>query len=185
MTSTRALFQPLAALQRIALISILLAKLAACASGIEDTSTPLPPRTTPASPPILASIVFARTASTHNNDLYLVKEDSSGVVTLANSTDDEAFSGITAGGRVIYTRLVGTQSDLYSVSVDGTGTMALATSTDNEIFKGITPSGRVIYEKSAGTQSDLYSVNADGADTVALANSTNTRLSTASLPADE
>jgi len=58
-------------------------------------------------------------------------------VPLATSTDDEAFAAATAGERVIFSRLVGTQNDLYSINVDGTGLVPLATAADNESFESV------------------------------------------------
>ena len=106
------------------------------------------------------------------NDLYLVKEDGSGRVVLAETADNEIFSAIAPGERIVYQRVVGGQLDLYSVNSGGTDLRSLATTTYDEIFSAITASGRVIYRRDGvGTGRDLWSVGADGTNTQVLASS--------------
>ena len=154
--------------------------LTACAGG-GDGGVPGAP---PPAVAIPANVVIARgigdgASFVLGGDIYLAKEDGTGVVVaLANSTDYEEFKGATPGGRVIYLRSGGGQSGLYSVNADGTGMLVLANSSDDEYFSGtaglnpITPGGRVIYERYIGGNNyAVYSVNTDGTGTVGLANS--------------
>jgi Tol biopolymer transport system component len=124
----------------------------------------------------LANIVFQRGYGIESgrDDIYLIKEDGTGEIALATSTEHEFFAAVAPGGRVIYQRITGGQLDLYSVKADGTGTTLLAGTADDEIFAGMTPGGQVIYRRNtAATGRDLYAVNADGTGTVALASSPN------------
>lgn len=128
----------------------------------------------PASP--LANIVFERQYGIQSapSDLFLIKEDGSGEIALAASTDHETFLAIAPGGRVVYRRITGGLTNFYSVNADGTGTMLLVSavsSTDFPIFNGITPSGWVIYRRDTATAGrDIYAVKADGTGTATIAN---------------
>lgn len=76
--------------------------------------------------PSQPTIIFLRNAGGAQHDLYAVKDDGSGLVTLADSADDELFVGITPGGRVVFQVAVGGgQNDLLSVNLDGTGLVGL------------------------------------------------------------
>ena len=124
----------------------------------------------------LLNIVFQRGYGIESgkDDIYLVKEDGTGEIALANTADHEFFAAVAPGGRVIYQRITGGQLDLYSVMADGTGTTLLAGTIDDEIFAGITPGGQVIYRRdTAATGRDLYAVNADGTGATVLANTPN------------
>ena len=101
--------------------------LAACGGGGGDGG---------AAPPTLQTVAFSRDVG-GQFDLFLVREDGSGVMPLATSVGDEFFVGAT-GGRVIFSRTVGgTQDDLYSINADGTGLVPLATAADNESFESV------------------------------------------------
>jgi Tol biopolymer transport system component/uncharacterized protein (DUF736 family) len=122
------------------------------------------------------NVVFSRAYGIQSgrDDLYLVKEDGTGEVALATTVDNEFFSAIAPGGRIVYQRVAGSGLDLYSVNSGGTDLQALANTSDWEQFCGITTSGRVIYRRdTAAGGRDLWSVNADGSNPQVLANSAN------------
>lgn len=126
--------------------------------------------------PPLANIVFERQYGIQSSpsDLFLIKEDGTGEIALAATTDHETFLAIAPGGRVVYRRITGTQTNFYSVNADATGTLLLVSSVssaDFPIFNGITPSGWVIYRRDTATAGrDIYAVKADGTGIATLAN---------------
>lgn len=111
-------------------------------------------------------ILMKRTSFSGPTDLY-----AHGSTPLADSTDDERYSGSNAAGRVFYRRYIGpsgAQSDLYAVGEDGANTTALANTSDNELLAGVAPDGRVVFGRDAGGQQDLYIVDDDGTGLTAL-----------------
>ena len=123
-------------------------------------------------------VVFSRkqSGSPNKSDLFIVDADGANEVQLTNSTDNEAYKGATASGRVIFSRTlnagtVNSHDDLYSIKEDGTGLATLADTMNFEEFQTITPGGRVVFARIIGSQRDLYSVNADGTGMVALSTS--------------
>ena len=118
----------------------------------------------PASPQ--ANIVFERQYGLQSSpsDLFLIKEDGTGQVALADSPDHEFFATLAPGGRVIYYRISGGDSSFYRVDSDGTGTLLLASTPGQGVLGGITPAGWMIYRSdSAGGNRDLYAVDATSA----------------------
>lgn len=111
-------------------------------------------------------IVYAGRLS---GDLYGISVTGGAPVTLAASTENAAFQGITATGRVVYS----SAGDLYSVGIDGTGKVPLAASADVETYRASLPDGRVVYERNpSGVGShDIYIVNGDGSGPIPLASS--------------
>ena len=51
---------------------------------------------------------------------------------IANTVDYEFFQGLTASGRIIFTRNTAGQTDLFSIRIDGTDERVLANSPDSE-----------------------------------------------------
>lgn len=130
--------------------------------------------------PLLSSIIFTRETDTYEgivSDIYLIKEDGSGLITLANSSSYNAYDA--NSGRVVYSYNDTTQIDLNSIKTDATGNAPLTITPDNEEFVGITASGRVIYrtytrdEISGNVEYNLFSVNVNGGSNAALANTVN------------
>ncbi|HEX5635917.1 MAG TPA: hypothetical protein VFY78_02425, partial [Gammaproteobacteria bacterium] len=92
-------------LTQLAMVTALTA-LTACGGG--DSSTPV-------TPPTLSNLIFSRDVG-GQTDLFLIKEDGTGIVTLADSADAESLLGVTNSGRVIYSRYAGNNNfDIYSV----------------------------------------------------------------------
>lgn len=123
-------------------------------------------------------VVFQRQVN-GQSDLFSIKADGTGLVTLASSaTESEGYRAVTANDRVIFTRLIGNQAgiqyDLFSINADGSGGEALLTnSSDPEFFVALTTGGRVVFRRLAVLNGlfldDLYSINADGTGLVTLA----------------
>ena len=85
------------------------ARISATLTIVDDDARPAP----------VQSVLFEREA-VDQSDLYLVKEDGTGPVLLAGTQDNEEFAGITAGGRVIFSRAIaGGPDDLFSINADG------------------------------------------------------------------
>ncbi len=146
----------------------------AVATNSENSATSDPALLTVNPTSALLNIVFTLGFGIQSgkDDLYLVKEDGTGEVPLAQTADNEMFAAVAPGGRVVYQRATGGQLDLYSVNSGGTDLQSLATTTYDESFSAITVSGRVIYRRDGeSTGRDLWSVNADGTNTQVLANS--------------
>ena len=151
-------------------------KYRAAASNSEGNATSNAALLTVNAPSALLKIVFTRGYGIESgkDDLYLVKEDGTGEIALATTVDNEFFSAMAPGGRIVYQRTTGGQLDLYSVNSGGTDLQILANTPDYEIFSGITTSGRLIYRRdTAAGGRDLWSVNADGSNSQALASSAN------------
>lgn len=113
----------------------------------------------------------AASASGNQRDLYSVKEDGTGLVTLANSIQSEEFVALLANERVVYQR----GGDLYSINADGSGTAALTSGPNTKSFVGATADGKVIYMQylldpiTQLNQGDIYIINGDGTGAMTLA----------------
>ena len=123
--------------------------------------------------PPLQSVVFERDV-VGQSDLHLIKEDGSGLVVFAGTTEGEAFAGVTAAGRLVFSRSVGGGGDdLFSVNADGSGELQLTATPDIETVEAIAPDGRIIFRRlvgGIGGHDDLYAINADGTALATLAN---------------
>jgi Tol biopolymer transport system component len=151
-------------------------KYRAVASNSEGNVTSSAALLTVNAPSASLKVVFTRGYGIESgkDDLYLIKEDGTGEVALATTADNEFFSAMAPGGRIVYQRTAGGQLDLYSVNSGGTDLQILANTPDGEIFSGITTSGRVIYRRdTAAGGRDMWSVNADGSNPQVLASSAN------------
>ena len=118
-------------------------------------------------------MIFTRSVGANEN-LYSINADGTGLVTLANSADDEWVGGITSDNRVIVNRSVGgAQVDIYIINADGTGGLnPVLVAPDSDGAYGITSNNRVLFGRSVGGANyDLYSINPDGSGLVVLANS--------------
>jgi hypothetical protein len=125
----------------------------------------------------LQSLIVRQSSGNTQDDLLIVNEDGSGLVALANSTDDEYLGGVTPGGRMAYRRDGGsgssTTADVYSVLLDGTGLVALEQSASRRSVSAVTADNRVIIQGPKVTSfadEDLFAVDADGATSTTLAN---------------
>lgn len=109
----------------------------------------------------LQTVVFRRVVN-NQPDIYMVKEDGSNLVALANSIDEERFQGITPSGRLIYWRYLDSkQGDLYTVNSDGSDLVAITHSPNEDTFQAVTPGGKIIFYNKSITY-DLYMINDDG-----------------------
>ena len=117
-----------------------------------------------------SKVVFVNTGF----DMFIINDDGTNGLPLANSADRETFAGYSPTGRVIYARVpvsgVGA-TGIYSVKLDGTDTIPLVVSNIPKSVMGVTSSGRVIYQLVVNGQSDLYSIKDDGTGQVTLADS--------------
>lgn len=152
--------------------------LAACSGG-GDSAAPtqgvVPPPGGGPPPPGVANVVFARNVATSpppNLDLFLVKEDGTGMVPLASAAPQvEVYVGAT-GSKVIYLACnpFNSRCDLQSVNQDGSGVLPLA--MDIRPAPILVVGGRIVYGKSVGGpsgQNDIYSVAPTGGSPVELA----------------
>lgn len=89
---------------------------------------------------------------------------------MANSADYEVFSGITANGRVIYSRENGSSNSLFAVNTDGTGATQLP---GGPFLVATTPNNKVLIRNQNNGNANLYIVNADGTGSTPLANTGN------------
>lgn len=102
-------------------------------------------------------------------DMFLVKEDGTGFVALANSPDDEYPCGITSDKRVVFTRMSqDAHGSIYVINADGTGLQTLQSTGENNLCFGVSGDDQVIFTRSAyfgpNQRRDIYSVNADGSN---------------------
>ena len=108
-------------------------------------------------------IVFQRMAvGSQQNDIYIIQEDGSQLITIAASTDNEVACGVTPDHRIVYTRYSAVSADIFLVNMDGTSPTLLVGTSKNEVCKAVTTSGWVIFsnETDATFQDrDLFSVN--------------------------
>lgn len=112
------------------------------------------------------TVVYMHTVGSQS-DIYSIKADGTGLVTLANTSDDERPIRV-MGDRLLYYRITGGQYDLYTVKLDGTGAVAIANTSLSEYFAEVSGS-KVIYLRQNATTWDLYSVYPDGTGRVLLA----------------
>jgi len=98
-----------------------------------------------------------------NFNLYSVREDGTGRITIANSGGQEHYIGISPSGKLIY--YIGSNG-LWSVNADGTGAVQLQYNAGSMAFFGFSSNGRVVY----GMNGDLYAINVDGTGKTTLAN---------------
>jgi Tol biopolymer transport system component len=122
-----------------------------------------------------SAIVFTSTDSRGDVDLYLINEDGTGLTALATGPDVETSDGLTAGGRVIYSKSASlhSETDIYSVNTDGSGMLPVAVTVDYATPLAVTASGRLIFVRGANQllgPFDIYSINADGSGQVQLTN---------------
>ncbi len=138
--------------------------LLACGGGGSSSSSSAPPPP----PPAAATVIYNEYVG-GLSDIYAVKADGTGRVTLAATPDSETAVQV-VGDRLIYYRTTSGQQDLFSVKLDGTGTVPLATNPANEYFGGMVGS-RFVYQRMRpdGLSADLYSVNIDGTGGLLLA----------------
>lgn len=107
----------------------------------------------------LQSVVFTRSAGGTQDDLFVVKEDGSGLVPLAITADTERYRTYAPGGKIIYERGLGSSASVYAVNADGSGEVLLASNAQARgDIPTVTPAGRIILTRS----NDLVSVNIDG-----------------------
>lgn len=97
--------------------------------------------------------------------IYSIREDGTNNIKLTptNTTEYEACTAVTAGGRVVFERRAAISTsnpnDLYSVNSDGTGLVALsAVTTESDDFVTMLGTDRVLYSRGGL----LYSVKVDG-----------------------
>lgn len=113
----------------------------------------------------LQSLLIHRTVG-GQRDLYFVREDGSGFVTLADTVESETFQGL-AGQRLVYTA----DGNIYSILPDGNDRLALAGQPEGETFGGIA-GDLVFFQRQAGLTAatdDLYVIGADGTGLTLLA----------------
>ncbi len=167
---------PTAALHALPVLLMSL-NLSACGDGgsapTANVVTPPAPICTAAATAGAQSVVYVRQTGGTQNDVYLVREDCTGLSAIANTAADEFAYGVEpTTGRIVISRDVGGQTDLFSVLPDGSDAKALATGTLPDAFEAFAPGGRVIYSTyAADGNGDLYSVNIDGSDPKPLATS--------------
>jgi hypothetical protein len=115
----------------------------------------------------LQSVIYGRRAGGTQSDIYLVKEDGTGMVALANSADEESTVVLTSAGKILYERGSGTSRSVYSVNADGTGQTLLASSAylRPDLPTVETPSGKIILTQFS---KNIISVNPDGTGLVTL-----------------
>lgn len=107
----------------------------------------------------LQSVVFERSAGGTQSDLYLVKEDGSGMAPLAITTETERYMFITPAGKIVFERGLGVARGVYIVNADGSGEILLANNAyARPDIPSVTSSGRIILS----CLNDLCSVNPDG-----------------------
>ncbi|MBI3897302.1 MAG: DUF5050 domain-containing protein [Gammaproteobacteria bacterium] len=122
----------------------------------------------------LQQVVFWRALDANNRNLYLIKEDGTNIVTVADGAGIHTYKTAAPGGRLIYETIVDQQTDVFSVKTDGTGTLNLTNTTKPEHFQAVTPAGDVIFSREerdaqGEVQMDIYRVSADGSQTCAVA----------------
>lgn len=144
--------------------------------GNSSNSSPSPsPQNSPSTPASgsLQKAIFWRALSDSHRNLYLVNEDGTGMVALAESAGVHTYKATAANGRIVYETYYPNeqQTELYSVNADGTALANLTASQDRELFAGVTRANRVIYvrEMTTGAPRDLYSVATDGTGRCAIA----------------
>jgi len=117
----------------------------------------------------LQSVLFKRTVN-NQTDLYLANEDGSGLVTIANSSDNEDFQAISPSNQIIFSQDInGSQLELFSIDINGNNKIALTDTlglVGSKYFAAISPSsGRIIFHnKPTNSTYHLYSVDASGTD---------------------
>jgi Tol biopolymer transport system component len=139
--------------------------LLACGGGGGGGAATSAPSAAPA-PSSAPTVVYVHYVGSQA-DIFSIKADGTGLVTLANTTDDERPIRV-MGDRLLYHRITGGQYDLYSVKLDGTGSVALANTSLSEYFAEVAGS-KVIYLRQNATTWDLFSVYPDGTGRVQLA----------------
>lgn len=120
----------------------------------------------------LQTVIFRRVVN-NQADIYMVKEDGSQLVALANGADDERYQGITPAGNLIYSRYInGVQGELFSINKNGGNPVAITDTLGldgSKTFSAITPGGKIIFfNKPVLSSYDLYMINADGTGLITI-----------------
>lgn len=151
---------------------------------VTDAGGTTPPPTTPPPgstlpPPGLANVIFSRNVATQpgppNNDLFLVKEDGTGLVTVAASTPRVDVYVGTIGAKIIYSACdaITQVCELFSVNQDGSVPVSLASGIKSAPV--LIVGGRVVFERTVGSrpgQSDIFSILPDSTGLLSLAATT-------------
>ena len=137
----------------------------ACTDNNNDGNTTAKGECDQAGASNLQTVIFTRTVDSQP-DLYMVKEDCSNLIALANTSDNESFQAVTPTGRLIFWRYVnGLQGELFSTDRNGRDRISLTEPLALEgtkSFRAITPGGRIIFDnKPTASTYDLYMINED------------------------
>jgi len=157
-----------------ALLGILLN---ACTSNEDSSNSAAKGQCGQAGASDLQSVIFKRTID-NQSDLYIVKEDCSGLIAIANTSDEERFQAISPTDRLIFTRDVnGGQSELFSTDRNGNNLISLTEPlglNGYKTFKSFTPGGRIIFDNKPSSSSfDLYMMNEDATGLTTISASSN------------
>lgn len=148
--------------------------------SIESTSSPPSPPPPVAPSPVAASlqkILFWRQLTPEQRNLYLINEDGTGIVPVADTAGAHVYKATAPNGRIIYETSLNRQVDLMSVNPDGTGAANLTASAISERFNAMTSLGHIVFTRHqqvaqndpTHTQADIYRMAADGASVCAVA----------------
>ena len=127
-------------------------------------------------------IVYATVSNNNPIRLSTVKVDGTGAVELGNFPNMVSlFEGMTANGRVIFSRGDGNVSNLSlrAVNTDGTGETLLAV---RSYFVANTPGGKVVMRDNDNGNTNLSIANPDGTGFIRLATTGNNEFFNAALP---
>lgn len=115
--------------------------------------------------------------------LSAVNANGTGAIALSNSpnTVQQFFQGMTADGRVIFSRESGAVSGLglYAVNTNGTGEALLAV---RSYFVANTPGGKVVMRDNDNGNTNFSIVNPDGTGFIRLATTGNNEFFNAAFP---
>ena len=109
-------------------------------------------------------VVFGRTRSDHDWDLYSVSASGGEPVLLGTCSPFFANPTFLPGERLAFTR----EDTLFSIGLDGSKGWSLAGSPGTKFMKTFLPDGRILFETLGSGLSDLSLVNSDGSHEVTL-----------------
>jgi TolB protein len=101
----------------------------------------------------------------HNDDIYVMNPDGSGVVRLTDSPVEETWPAWSPDGRrIAFERRSDDRVNIYVMNADGTGIVPLTTGSGHTDFQpSWSPDGtRIVFTSDRGGNFDIYVINVDG-----------------------